>query len=237
LAASKSKFRRGVRLFLWALLVLPLIPPLQVAALLVWNPKTSPMQMQRKFQAWRAGKKLPDIPIRWVPLKDTPKDLVHFIWASEDQNFFKHHGFDFSQLQKAIADAQEDGGSVRGASTITMQCARTVFLWQGRSYVRKALEFYYTFWMELLMSKRRILELYLNHIELGNGLYGIGAAAETYFGKAPGQLTRGQMMALAAILPNPREWSPVTPGKTVRKKIRRIERLSSRAPFPDKELP
>ena len=92
-----------------------------------------------------------------------------------------------------------------------MQCARSVFLWQGRSYLRKALEAYYTIWMELFMSKRRILELYLNHIEFGPGIYGIGAAAHEYFGKTPAQLTRGQMIALAAVLPNPLKWSPVRP--------------------------
>ena len=127
-------------------------------------------------------------------------------------------------------------GEARGVSTITMQCARSLFLWQGRSYLRKALEAYYTIWMELFMSKRRILELYLNHIEFGPGIYGIGAAAHEYFGRTPAQLTRGQMIALAAILPNPLKWSPVRPNQTVLRKIRRVERLSSRALFPREEL-
>ena len=113
---------------------------------------------------------------------------------------------------------------------------RSVFLWQGRSYLRKGLEFYYTFWMEHILSKKRILELYLNHIELGTGIYGIGAASEVYFGKSPSQLTLPQMAALAAILPNPREWSPTAPNPTVQHKIRRVERLASRAPFPADKL-
>jgi monofunctional glycosyltransferase len=117
-----------------------------------------------------------------------------------------------------------------------MQSARTLFLWQGRSYLRKALEAYYTLWMELLMSKQRILELYLNHIELGPGIYGIGAAAQKYFDTEPNQLSRGQMLALAAILPNPLKWSPTHPSNAVVRKIRRVERLASQAPFPSQQL-
>ncbi len=188
------------------------------------------MQLQRKLEG------IPRQPVIWTPLEKIPEDFIHFIWASEDQAFFDHEGFDLEQLTKAISDAKKTGKTVRGSSTITMQCARSVFLWQGRSYPRKALEAYYTFWMERLLSKKRILELYLNGIEFGPGLYGIGAAAREYFDRPPGSLTRSQMIALAAILPNPLRWSPVRPNETVRQKIRRIERLSSRAPFPEEEL-
>ncbi len=180
------------------------------------------------------GKTLQEAPVRWVALRDVPERLIHYIWASEDQAFFDHKGFDVPGIRTAIAEAKD--GEARGVSTITMQCARSVFLWQGRSYLRKALEAYYTIWMELFMSKRRILELYLNHIEFGPGIYGIGSAAREYFDRTPGQLTRGQMIALAAILPNPLKWSPVRPNQTVLRKIRRVERLSSRALFPREEL-
>ena len=188
------------------------------------------MQFQRKLEG------VPGKPLAWTPLDKIPEDLIHFIWASEDQTFFEHDGFDFEQLNKAIAEAKKKGGTVRGSSTISMQCARSVYLWQGRSYIRKGLEAYYTFWMELFLSKKRILELYLNNIELGPGIYGIGPASREYFDRSPAALSRSQMIALAAILPNPLKWSPVRPDETVRKKIRRIERLSSRAPFPEKEL-
>ena len=194
------------------------------------------MRIQRKFEAWRKGKPLEEAPFRWVALKNIPEDFIHFVWASEDQQFFDHHGFDIPRIRDAIEEAQDGNGEPRGVSTITMQCARSLFLWQGRSYFRKALEAYYTVWMELLMSKRRILELYLNHIEFGPGIYGIGAAAHEYFGTAPGQLTRSQMVALAAILPNPLKWSPVRPNGTVIRKIRRVERLSSQASFPKDQL-
>ena len=209
------------------------IPPVQVALTRKWNPSWSPMQIQRVFESGTASTRTPT---RWVPLSEIPRPLIHYIWASEDQKFFAHHGFDFVALRKAIVTANTTGKEARGSSTITMQCARSVFLWQGRSWPRKILEAYYTLWMEILLSKQRILELYLNHIEFGPGLYGVGAAAESHFGKHLGSLTRRQMIALAAILPNPLEWSPAQPNATVQKKIRRIEGLSSRARFPEDEL-
>jgi monofunctional biosynthetic peptidoglycan transglycosylase len=233
-AAQKFNFRRVAKLLLVALLVVLLIPPAQVALAVFWDPPFVPMRYQRRIEARMAGKPLPATPARWVALRDIPERLIHYIWASEDQAFFDHQGFDIPGIRTAIAEAKD--GEARGVSTITMQCARSLFLWQGRSYLRKALEAYYTIWMELFMSKRRILELYLNHIEFGPGIYGIGSAAHEYFGRTPDQLTRGQMIAVAAILPNPLKWSPVRPTQTVLRKIRRVERLSSRAPFPREKL-
>jgi monofunctional biosynthetic peptidoglycan transglycosylase len=229
-AAKTTRFRRVAKWLLLAVCAALLVPPAQVAISAFVNPPWTPMQLQRRLQGI-SGKT-----VVWTPLDKIPGDLIHFIWASEDQTFFEHGGFDFEALNKALAEAKKKGGTVRGSSTITMQCARSVYLWQGRSYLRKALEAYYTFWMELFLSKKRILELYLNNIEFGPGIYGIGAASREYFDRTPGELSRSQMIALAAILPNPLKWSPVRPDETVRKKIRRIERLSSRAPFPEKEL-
>jgi len=221
---------RGLLLFFALLLI---IPPLQVGLTRFWNPSWSPMQIQRVLES---GTTATRIMPKWVPLDQIPRPLIHYIWSSEDQNFFNHHGFDLDALRQAITSAWESGADVRGSSTITMQCARSVFLWQGRSWIRKVLEAYYTLWMEILLRKQRILELYLNHIEFGPGLYGAGAAAESHFGKPLKALTNSQMMALAAILPNPLEWSPTEPNAKVEQKIRRIKRLSSRAPFPEKEL-
>ena len=234
MAYRRFNFRRVAKLLLIAALIGLLIPPLQVALAVFWDPPLIPMRIQRRIEARMKGKVFEEAPVRRVALKNVPDDLIHYIWASEDQAFFEHQGFDLARVREAIAEAKD--GEPRGVSTITMQCARSVFLWQGRSYLRKALEAYYTVWMELLMSKRRILELYLNHIELGPGIYGIGAAAHEHFGKAPDQLTRDEMIALAAILPNPLKWSPVRPSRTVLRKIRRVERLSSQAPFPREEL-
>jgi monofunctional biosynthetic peptidoglycan transglycosylase len=233
-AAKKFSFRRVAKLLLIASLVVLLIPPAQVAIAVFWDPPFVPMRYQRRIEARMTGKTLQEAPVRWIALGDVPERLIHYIWASEDQAFFDHKGFDVPRIRTAIAEAKD--GEARGVSTITMQCARSLFLWQGRSYFRKALEAYYTIWMELLMSKRRILELYLNHIEFGPGIYGIGSAAQEYFDRAPEQLTRGQMIALAAILPNPLKWSPARPNQTVLRRIRRVERLSSRALFPREEL-
>jgi monofunctional glycosyltransferase len=219
-----------------AALVVLMIPPVQVALATIWDPPLIPMRIQRKVEAWRTGKSLEEARSQWVVLKNIPERFIHFVWASEDQQFFDHRGFDIRRIREAIEEAQDSNDEPRGVSTITMQCARTLFLWQGRSYLRKALEAYYTLWMELLMSKQRILELYLNHIEFGPGIYGIGAAARTYFGTTPDQLSRNQMLALAAILPNPLKWSPTQPDKAVVRKIRRVERLAAQAPFPSEKL-
>lgn len=232
----KINFRRATKWAAIALLVLLCIPPVQVALARWWNPPFNPMQIQRTGEARRAGRAQAATAQIWTPLGQIPVEFIHYVWASEDQNFFVHRGFDLAQMKKAVEEAKTKQKPVRGSSTITMQCARSVFLWQGRSYLRKGLEAYYTFWMETLLSKQRILELYLNNIELGPGVYGIGAAAQFYFHCAPNGLSRGQMIALAAILPNPLKWSPLQLDATVQKKIRRIERLSFRAAFPTGQL-
>lgn len=126
----------------------------------------------------------------------------------EDHRFFDHWGFNWEQIQIARAEARASGQPARGASTITQQCARALFLWQGRSWLRNGLEAYYTIWMELLLSKKRILELYVNVIEMGDGVYGIEAAAEHHYGVHARELTREQAAMLVAILPRPREWDP-----------------------------
>ncbi|HEY5792611.1 MAG TPA: monofunctional biosynthetic peptidoglycan transglycosylase [Chthoniobacterales bacterium] len=231
----KKRLLLGLGIALALILVLPVV---HIALTKFWNIPFSPMQAQRWIEAWTGGKSELSQPMRWLALDQIPRPLIHYIWASEDQRFFEHDGFDFGELQKALDEVMAGKkGAGRGASTITMQTARSVYLWQGRSYVRKALEAYYTIWMEQLLSKRRILELYLNHLELGRGVYGVGAGSAVHFGKPPERLTNRQMMALAAVLPNPREWSPARPNAIVQRKIRRIQRLSSNAPFPSDELP
>ena len=155
MASKKFNFRRVAKFLLIAFLVVLLIPPAQVAIAVFWDPPFVPMRYQRRIEARMTGKTLQEAPVRWVALGDVPERLIHYIWASEDQAFFDHKGFDVPGIRTAIAEAKD--GEARGVSTITMQCARSLFLWQGRSYLRKALEAYYTIWMELFMSKRRIL--------------------------------------------------------------------------------
>ncbi|MEO8206262.1 MAG: monofunctional biosynthetic peptidoglycan transglycosylase [Chthoniobacterales bacterium] len=235
-SAKSGKIRRFLKYASIAFLLLLIFPVLHIGLTRFINPIWSPMQSERSLKARFSGTAWHTTPVQWVSLEKIPVELIHYIWASEDQAFFTHNGFDMWQLKQAMDAAREGGHSIRGASTITMQCARSVYLWQDRSYVRKALEAYYTLWMELLLSKQRILELYLNHIELGAGIYGVGAAAQEYYGKTPDQLSKNEMLSLAAILPNPLKWSPVHQNAMVQRKIARIQRLASRAPFPKEEL-
>ncbi|UZH53913.1 monofunctional biosynthetic peptidoglycan transglycosylase [Salinimicrobium tongyeongense] len=141
----------------------------------------------------------------WVPSEEISDNLKLAVIASEDQNFPKHNGFDYEAIQKAMEENKK-GKRVRGASTISQQTAKNVFLWQQRSWFRKGLEVYFTFWIELLWSKERILEVYLNSIEMGKGVYGAEAAAQSWFGKSAENLTAYEAAAIAAVLPNPREY-------------------------------
>jgi hypothetical protein len=148
--------------------------------------------------------------------------FLEHLWISEDQRFFQHEGFDWKEMDLAMKKAERKGKPVRGASTITNQCARSIFLWQGRSWIRKGLESYYTVWMEALLPKRRILELYANVIEMGRGIYGVEAASQHYFGISARGLTRDQSAMLAAVLPNPKGWDPTNPSRMLRWRQRRI---------------
>lgn len=141
----------------------------------------------------------------WVSREDISQHLQLGVIAGEDQNFVKHNGFDFEAIEKAIEDNQK-GKRVRGASTISQQTAKNVFLWPGRNWFRKGLEVYFTFLIETFWSKERILEVYLNSIEMGKGVYGAEAAAKHWFNKSAANLSIYEAAAIAAILPNPREY-------------------------------
>jgi monofunctional glycosyltransferase len=137
--------------------------------------------------------------------------------ASEDQNFYKHSGFDFKAIQKAYTDNNK-GEKIKGASTISQQTAKNIFLWNGRSYVRKAFEVVFTFFIELLWSKDIILERYLNVIEMGQGVFGIEAAAQYYYQKPANMLSQNEAAMIASILPNPQKYDPKNPSTYLRKK-------------------
>jgi len=138
----------------------------------------------------------------WVPLEEISPKLQLAVVCSEDQNYLKHFGVDWGAIQKAMKE-NEKGKRVRGGSTITQQTAKNVFLWQGRSYLRKGLELWFTLLIEVFWSKERIMEVYLNSIEMGNGIYGAEAAAQHWFHKTAKKLTKDEAAAIAAILPNP----------------------------------
>ncbi len=139
---------------------------------------------------------------RWIPLSQISKDLQLAVICSEDQRFIEHQGFDKKAIEKAITE-HKAGKRLRGASTISQQTAKNVFLWPHRSWLRKGLESYFTFLIETFWSKERILEIYLNSIEMGNGIYGAEAAAQFWFNTSATNLHKEEAAALAAILPNP----------------------------------
>ncbi len=150
----------------------------------------------------------------WVPLERISPHLVRAVIASEDDGFCRHYGFDFEQLQDALREAQ-NGGRMRGASTISQQTAKNVFLWPGRSYIRKGFEAFFTVLIETLWPKRRIMEVYLNVIEWGPGVFGAEAASRRWFGKSARNLTSLEAARLAAILPNPNRYKANPPGPYV----------------------
>jgi monofunctional biosynthetic peptidoglycan transglycosylase len=158
---------------------------------------------------------------RWKPLNEISPNLVRAVVAAEDSHFCEHMGFDIEAMRKAFENNQK-GGRVRGGSTISQQTAKNVFLWEGRSYLRKGLEAYFTVLIETGWGKRRIMEVYLNSIEWGPGIYGAEAAAQRIFKKPARDLTVTQAARLAAILPSPLKWQAGKPGPYVARRSRRI---------------
>jgi monofunctional biosynthetic peptidoglycan transglycosylase len=216
--------------------VLLLVPVAEVVCVRFANPPVTPLMLLRDAEARFAGR--PPAPRRyqWIDLGEMPRSFLRCVLTSEDQRFFQHHGFDWRELAAAQQEALRKGTPARGASTITMQCARSLFLWQGRSWVRKGLEAYYTFWMELFLPKRRILELYVNVIEMGDGIYGLEGAAQAHFGIHARTLQREQAALLTACLPNPHIWNPRQPTARVNARAARILKgepgLKVPTPFP-----
>jgi monofunctional biosynthetic peptidoglycan transglycosylase len=160
----------------------------------------------------------------WVPLERIAPALAIAVVAAEDQRFPSHHGFDLGSIRKAW---DERGRRVRGASTISQQVAKNLFLWRGASWIRKAFEAWFTAWIELAWDKRRILEVYLNVAEFGPGTYGAEAAARRHFGKAASALSLREAALLAAVLPNPRAMDAGRPSRYVAERARWIERQAA----------
>jgi monofunctional biosynthetic peptidoglycan transglycosylase len=204
--------RRRLRWGRWLLLVLLLAflaPPAVVGALRWWAPPTSAFMLQSPTQP---------VDYVWVPAAQQPQVLRDAVIAAEDQKFYAHHGFDFEAIAKAL-EHNEKSQKKRGASTITQQVAKNLFMWPSRSYLRKGLEASFTLLIELLWPKERILEVYLNIAEFGPGAYGVEAAARKFFDKSAQELTPTECARLAAVLPNPRKWSAKRPGPYVQTRV------------------
>jgi len=187
--------------FIWRTFLILFIAQLLYLIVLKWmNPPITLTQLS----SWISGDGLKR---DYVDYKEMSYQIKLAVIASEDQIFPDHDGFDWKNIEKAMKYNKKKPGRIRGASTISQQVAKNVFLWQGRSWIRKGLEVYFTKMIELLWGKRRILEMYLNVIEMGKGIYGVQAASNTYFNKSAKTLNRRQAAMIAACLPNPKKYS------------------------------
>lgn len=182
----------------------------------------TPLMVSRYVEYWDDDKV--GLSHDWVPLEEISPNLQKAVIASEDDTFLTHHGFNFEAMQKAYKSNQK-GKRIKGGSTISQQTAKNVFLWQGRSYVRKAFEAYFTVLIELLWSKERIMEVYLNSIEMGKGVYGAQAAAQHWYHKDAANLTKVQAAGIAAILPNPIKYRATRSSAYINRKQAKIVRL------------
>ncbi|GFM72767.1 monofunctional biosynthetic peptidoglycan transglycosylase [Pseudomonas cichorii] len=176
-------------------------------------PPGTALMIERKIESWVDGEPI-DLQRTWQPWNKISDNLKIAVIAGEDQKFAEHWGFDINAIQAAILH-NERGGSIRGASTLSQQVSKNLFLWSGRSYPRKALEAWFTVLIELLWSKERILEVYLNSVEWDEGVFGAQAAAQHHFGINASALSMQQASYLAAVLPNPRQWSASHPSSYV----------------------
>ena len=183
----------------------------------------TPLMFIRTVEALAAGE-APRNTKDWVSIDKISHNMVQAVVASEDNLFMQHHGFSVTDIEKAIKHNKK-GKRIRGGSTISQQTAKNVFLWPKRSYLRKGLEAYFTVLIELFWSKERIMEVYLNVIEMGDGVYGVQAAAQTYFNKDALQLTKSQSALIAACLPNPRKYSASNPSSYIQRRKSKIVSL------------
>jgi monofunctional glycosyltransferase len=180
----------------------------------------TPLMLTRSIENKMEGKDMV-CSHEWVPLNRISRNLQKAVIASEDGRFLTHHGFDFEAIQKAMEN-NEQGKKLKGGSTISQQTAKNVFLWQGRSYLRKGLEAYFTVLIELIWGKERIMEVYLNSIEMGDGVYGAQAACQYWYRKDASSLTKIQAAGIAAILPNPRKYKATNSSAYINRRKSRI---------------
>lgn len=200
-----------------------------------WVPvPLTPLMLIRSGQQLVQGKEL-KLKHDWVSMKNISPHMQLAAVCSEDQNFFTHYGIDFGAMEKAVNESKKKNGRLRGASTISQQTAKNVFLWPQRSWVRKGLEVWFTGLIELIWSKKRILEVYLNSIEMGDGIYGAEAASQHYFGKKASELSKYQATSIVAIFPSPIKWNARNPGPYVQSRIEWINRqMKLHSPLPYK---
>jgi monofunctional biosynthetic peptidoglycan transglycosylase len=216
-APQRSFVGRLVRAIVWLVVGCMAASILAVAALRWINPPFTAFMAEAQAAAWANHDSSYVFRHSWVDLNRISPNLPLAVVASEDQKFPEHWGFDVSAIEKAYS-LNQHSHKVRGASTISQQVAKNLFLWSGRSYFRKGLEAYFTVLIEALWPKRRILEVYLNIAEFGYGTYGAEAAAQRFFHNAAARLSRADAAVLAAVLPNPEHYSAVAPSRYVQQR-------------------
>lgn len=210
---SRRRWRRRIRARIYAWLTRLALAWVGITVLVVllfrWvDPPTSAFMIAAQIRGGEITRN------EWLDWDRVPPELALAVVAAEDQRFPTHYGFDFVEIQDALESAL-NGKRMRGASTISQQVAKNLFLWSGRNFVRKGLEAYFTVLLEVLWPKQRILEIYLNIAQFGDGLYGITAASGVYFGKSPGELSRYEISLLASVLPNPASYKPNAPSESL----------------------
>lgn len=203
-------FVATIKLFAFAIISFLLSTLLVVTLLRFVNPNLTLLMIANRSHKDLQGEKH-KIRKQWVPIDEISPQMVRAVIAAEDGKFMIHNGFDWEAIQEALKHNQA-GRRLRGASTISQQTAKNVFLWQRRSWVRKGLEFYFTVLMEALWSKERIMEVYLNVIEFGRGVYGVEQISQECFAKPAAKLTRNDAALLATVLPSPKRRNPKAPG-------------------------
>ena len=226
-ASQPARRPRRRRIWKWLFVWLPLIVVSGTSAqvlILRWVPPvTSAIMIGREFDALFAGDWTFRLHYQWRDWSRVSPNLPIALVAAEDQKFPFHNGFDFEAIDKARVH-NERSRHVRGASTISQQVAKNLFCWSGRSYLRKAVEAWYTVLIELFWPKQRILEVYANIAEFGDGVYGAEAAAQSFFGKPASALSLAESARLAAVLPNPKKYSAKNPSGYVAARARWIQR-------------
>lgn len=208
-AAAASRVRGVGRVIFWILTAILAVPALLILLYRVVPPPGTPLMVMRSIAGapWN---------YTWRPLSEIAPSLARSVLTAEDEAFCSHRGFDAAALQKAWDDyVEDDGGPLRGGSTISQQTAKNLLLWPGRTWLRKGLEAWLTIYIEALWPKTRIMEVYLNVAEWGRGVYGAEAAARHHFNKSAAALTESEAARLAAVLPNPLRWSASNPGPYV----------------------
>jgi|SRR5690606_4017212 len=224
-----TKTKRALKILLRTFIYFVVISVVWVMLYRFVNPPITWLMIQRSSQDIENTK--PPVPRKWIKYEDLSENLKRAVVASEDARFMQHGGFDKKAIREAL-QKNKAGGSLRGGSTISQQTAKNVFLWPQRSWVRKGLEAWFTILIEALWGKKRILEVYLNVIEMGPNLYGAESATQYYFNKSAKSLTKRQAGLIAAVLPNPLRWSPAKPTNYISNRAYRIVRYMPHSAIP-----